>query len=141
MNIHAKTSCPTLAMLKFLEVVLNDINKMSLEMKECLVELLSNFAQHIPNNLYEEVFTVFDLLLNLIHRFLNPSLLKHIIDKLLNKYTVKVNNSPIFIITRAKPKKVHYLTLFQLLSDTNHRILMLNCFFKLMKIKVYTFLN
>ena len=76
-------------MLKFLDLVLRDIKETSPEMQYFFLSLLEAFADYISYNLYDEVFSVFDRLLNLCADVLSENVLKKCILALVDKYTMK----------------------------------------------------
>lgn len=52
-------------------------------------DLLQNFVTYMSYSLYEEVFIVFDKLLQLTHEVINEKILKKCIVALVDKYTLK----------------------------------------------------
>jgi hypothetical protein len=96
---------PSLAMLKFLEIALNDIQTFFIskytgkgqtlsqvvpfELQMFFADLLSNFCNYMSYSLYEEVFSVFDKLLLLTGDVISEKILKKCIVGLIDKYTLK----------------------------------------------------
>ena len=58
-------------------------------MQYFFLSLLENFVDYISYNLYDEVFSVFDRLLNLCSDVLSEQVLKKCIIALVDKYTMK----------------------------------------------------
>ena len=57
-NEHCKHSTPSLPMLKFLDIVLKYILKITVEMKDFLLEFIANFSRYLPKtNLFLPIFT------------------------------------------------------------------------------------
>lgn len=54
--------------------------------------MLNNFVNYISYNLYEEVFSVFDKLLQLCQDVMNEQVLKKCIIALVDKYTLKTKS-------------------------------------------------
>ena len=58
-------------------------------MQYFFLELFGNFVNHISYNLYEEVFSVFDKLLDMCQDIMTEKILKRCIIALVDKYTIK----------------------------------------------------
>lgn len=75
---HIEHNSPTLGMLKFMDIVLRDIRQevsASPELKSFFLTFLGAFVQSIPYNLYEEMFYVFDKLIDMVKDILSESVL------------------------------------------------------------------
>jgi hypothetical protein len=81
-------------MLKFLEIVLRDIKNgnycaVNPDLQYFFLDMLNNFVSYISYSLYEEVFSVFDKLLNMCQDVMNEQVLTKCITSLVDKYTMK----------------------------------------------------
>lgn len=88
---YCQQASPPLAMLKFLQIVLGDMKSETL-VYEFILDFLPIFCQIVPSNVQDEVFTVLNLMLQLVGGGLTEELLKIVIDTLLDQYTVKSNS-------------------------------------------------
>lgn len=85
-------------MIKFLDLVLTDINRFysknkrtqpPVDIQQFFLELLSNFVTYIPYSLYEEVISVFEKLIALCPDVFTDKVMQSCIIALIDKYTVK----------------------------------------------------
>jgi hypothetical protein len=88
---YCQQASPPLAMLKFLQIVLGDMKSENL-VYEFILDFLPVFCQILPSNVQDEVFSVLNLMLQLVGAGLTEELLKTVIDTLLDQYTVKSNS-------------------------------------------------
>ena len=91
---YLKSNSPSLSMLKFLEIVLRDIKNgnycaVNPDLQYFFLDMLNNFVNYISYCLYEEVFSVFDKLLNMCQDVMNEGVLTKCIIALVDKYTMK----------------------------------------------------
>jgi hypothetical protein len=89
-----KNNSPSLSMLKVLDMVLRDIKaggfcQMQSDLQYFFLEMLNNYVNYISYCLYEEVFSVFDKLLQMCADVINEKVLSKCILALVDKYTMK----------------------------------------------------
>ena len=88
-NDHCKNSSPTLPMLQFLHIILSNVKNVDLDLKVFLVELTDRISSHIPNYPYDDIFIVFEMLLNLVFPNLSEKAFKNILLSITDKYTLR----------------------------------------------------
>ena len=104
-NDHCKHSCPTLPMLQFLTIVLKGLKLHSdpefnvnrdqeteshtKEMQMFLTEFIQNLSSHIPSFPSEDIFGVFDTLLELALPYLIVDQIPFLVADLTDKFTLK----------------------------------------------------
>jgi hypothetical protein len=95
---YLKGNSPNLSMLKFLDIVLTDLQKCysrqqkvqpPFEAQYFFLELLQNFVSYISYCLYEDVLNVFEKLLTLCSDVLTEKVIKSCLVALVDKYTMK----------------------------------------------------
>jgi len=89
MNEHLIKNAPTLGMLKFIHLVIDDFSFDSESSKQLLIQLLERIIQYIPGFINEEIFNALDKLVAICKSFLNQDLISKLIDSLISKYTIR----------------------------------------------------
>lgn len=85
-----RDNSPSLPMLKFLEVVLKDVAPVAHpEHKLFFLQLLEALCAYMPNCIYEEIFTVFDLLVDLSRDVFSAKTVRICIHAFADKFTVR----------------------------------------------------
>mmetsp|Transcript_30592 Transcript_30592/g.30046 ORF Transcript_30592/g.30046 Transcript_30592/m.30046 type:complete len:223 (-) Transcript_30592:553-1221(-) len=89
-----KNNSPSLSMLKFLDMVLRDIKaggycQKNPDLQYFFLEMLNHFAPYLSYSLYEEMFPVFDKLIQMSADILNDKVVQKCIVALVDKFTMK----------------------------------------------------
>ena len=92
---YIRHNSPTQSMLKFLDIVLQDIKAGNYchtsypDLQLFFLDQLNSLVNYISYCLYDEIFPVFDKLLSLCQDIISERILKKCILALVDKYTLK----------------------------------------------------